>query len=597
VSSHRQARISPEQALTLDGLFHERARRSPDAVAYRFFDEHAQAWKKLTWAGMVAEIARWQAALQRENLQPGDRVAIMFKNSPTWVMFDQAALGLGLVTVPLYTADRPDNVAYVLQDAEAKLLLIASAEHWHPIDQAAAELPALASVVTMHPLPADAHDPRLHDMDTWVPEAGDDFLHRLADPERLASIVYTSGTTGRPKGVMLSHRNLLSNAWNSLQTFDVLPTDVFFSFLPLSHMLERTAGYYIPVMAGAMVGFARSFQQLHEDFATVRPTLLISVPRIYERIYAGLRNKLQTGTPMARRLFDFAVEVGYRRFEYAQGRAAWQASLLLWPLLQRLVARKLMARLGGRLRMALSGGAALSPEISRIFIGLGLPILQGYGLTEAGPVVSVNRAERNKPASVGPPIPGVEVKLDENGILFARGAGIMRGYWRNDEATREILMEDGWLNTGDIAHIDGDGHLTIIGRIKEIIVMSNGEKVPPVDLETAILRDPLFEQVMVVGEGKPCLGVFAVLNRELWEQAAAEKSPDSAQGRAFALARMARQMPGFPGYTRIRRACLLTEPWTIENGLLTPTLKLKRTHVLERYRQEYLKLYEGFSSF
>lgn len=595
--------ISPEHVTTLDGLFGERVLRTPNAVAYRYFDDQTNVWLDITWIEMAAEISRWQAALLKEGLQPGDRVAVMLKNSPAWVMFDQAALGLGLVTVPLYTADRPENAAYVLQDSGARLLLIAGAEHWYAIRDSVANALSLSRIVILQPLPEGNFDVHLSNLDAWLPEAAGEFLHVQRDPDRLASIVYTSGTTGRPKGVMLSHRNILHNAWDSLQTFEVLTTDVFFSFLPLSHMLERTAGYYIPIMACATVGFARSFQQLQEDLTIIRPTLLISVPRIYERIYAGLRSKLQKGSPFAHRLFAFAVDTGYSRFEYAQGRGPWRATHLLWPILKWLVARKLMARLGGRLRMALSGGAALSPEISRIFIGLGLHILQGYGLTEAGPVISVNLENKDKPASVGPPIPGVEVRLDENGVVFARGPGIMRGYWQNAEATRAIFTKDGWLNTGDIAQIDEDGYITIVGRVKDIIVMSNGEKVSPADLEAAILRDPLFEQIMVVGEGQPYLSVIAVVNREIWENAAAVQGQipewpealDSRQGQNFALGRIARQLNEFPGYTRIRRVALLGEPWTIENGLLTPTLKVKRDKVLERYRQDYLRLYDGYS--
>lgn len=597
----RISRITPEQAITLDGLFYERARQSPDAAAYRYFDESTSEWRTLSWADMLREAARWQAALQHESLQAGDRVAIMLRNCPAWMMFDQAALGLGLVTVPLYVADRPDNVAHVLQDSGAKLLLIDTAENWHPVHEAKTELPSLARIVTMRTPPEGDDDERIRGVDEWLPDIGNEYCCMQREPGRLASIVYTSGTTGRSKGVMLSHKNILSNAWGTLQIVEVMPDDVFLSFLPLSHMLERTGGYYA-MMAGATVGFARSFQQLQEDLSMVRPTLLISVPRIYERIYAGLRSKLDKGSPLARYLFKLAVSVGYGRFEYAQKRGSWKFKHLLWPLLKPIVADKLMTRLGGRLRMALSGGAALSPEISRVFIGLGLPILQGYGLTETSPVISANHMDDNVPSSVGRPIPGVEVRLDENSALHVRGPNVMQGYWNNEEATKAILSEDGWLNTGDVVSLDPAGRISITGRIKEIIVMSNGEKVPPGDIEAAILRDPVFDQVIVVGEGKPYLSVMAVVNRELWQAAAHERglteswpeSLASSQVRAFAVARIAHQMKEFPGYTRIRRATLLAQPWTIENGLLTPTLKIKRAKVLERYQQEYEKLYEGY---
>lgn len=594
--------ISPQLAVTLDGLFHARARRSPAQVAYRYFDEHLHDWRDLTWSQVMQDIIRWQVALTHEGLGPGDRVAIMLKNCPNWIIFDQAALGLGLVTVPLYTSDRPENVAHVLQDSGARLLLIDCAEHWHPLHEACQDLATLERVVTIRNPPEGDDDARLRGLDEWLPETGDEFRHMVSDPDALATIVYTSGTTGKPKGVMLSHRNLLSNAWGALMTFEIYTSDIFLSFLPLSHCLERQAGYYLPVMAGATVAYARSSLQLQEDLARVRPTVLVTVPRIFERIQAALRTKLEREPRYARWLFDLAVNIGYRRFEHAQGRASWNANLLLWPLLKTMVADGLMSRLGGRLRLAVSGGAALSPEISRIFIGLGLPIIQGYGLTETSPVIGVNRVRDNLPSSIGQAIPGVEVRLGENDVLHARGPNVMLGYWNNPEATRAVMTDDGWLNTGDIAKIDADGHITITGRIKEIIVLNNGEKISPVDLETAILQDPLFEQVMVVGEGKPYLSLLAVVNRERWMEAAKERDlPDAwpaslrlPQARAFALNRVAQQMKAFPGYARIRRAALLSEPWTEENGLLTPTLKQKRSRVLERYRSEYEQLYVGY---
>lgn len=595
--------ISPGIAVTLDGLFHERTRRTPRRTAYRYFDDHSYDWRDLTWQQMTQDIARWQAALQHENLQPGDRVAVMLKNCPSWVVFDQAALGLGLVTVPLYVADRPENVAHVLQDSGAKLLLIDSAEHWHPLHEACSQINTLLRVVTIKTPPEGDDDSRLRGIDEWLPESGGEFLHRVSDPHTLATIVYTSGTTGKSKGVMLSHNNLLQNTWFSLHCFDIYPSEVFLSFLPLSHSFERMAGYYIPLMAGATVAYARSVQQLQEDFIKIQPTILITVPRIFERIQAAMRSKLDKGPAYARWLFDLAVEIGYSRFEHAQGRASWRWSHLLWPLLKRLVADKVTARLGGRLRLAVSGGAALSANSARTFISMGVQILQGYGLTETSPVIGVNRVEDNVPNSIGKPIQGVEVRQDENNALEVRGHNVMLGYWNNETATRAIISPDGWLNTGDVVRIDEAGHIFITGRVKEIIVLSNGEKIPPTDMEAAILTDPLFEQVMIVGEGKAYLSLLAVVNRERWEQAAKERDlpgtwPASLhlpQARAFALTRVAQKMKAFPGYAKIRRAALLSEPWSVDNGLLTPTLKLKRNVVQERYQHEIEVMYEGYN--
>lgn len=590
-----------EETATLDGLFRSRAQRTPGAVAYREFDEQRGQWRDWTWAAMEREIARWQQALERERLAPGDRVAVMLRNGVAWILFDQAALGLGLVVVPVYTSDRPDNVAYVLHDSGAKLLLIEGIAQWQALSEVKQELAGLARIVSLQPLGEAAGDGRLVAVGEWLPEKGGKARHLPRDGAKLATIVYTSGTTGRPKGVMLSHDNILSNVRACLQLMPVTEEDVFLSFLPLSHTLERTVGYYLTVMAGATVAFVRSVSQLAEDLQSIRPTLLVSVPRIYERVYSGIRAKLEEGPPLKRRLFELAVSVGYSRFEHRQGRAPWHPAHLFWPLLRRLVADKVLAKLGGRMRAGICGGAALSPEIAQVFIGLGLPVLQGYGLTETSPVVSVNRLQDNVPASVGAPIPGVEVRLGERDALLVRGPNVMLGYWNNPDATRAVIDSQGWLNTGDTARIDQAGRIYITGRLKEIIVLSTGEKISPVDMESAILRDPLFEQVMLIGEGRPYLSVLAVLNSDRWEKLARESgigpSRDALLGKRQAeeivLERIARQTKSFPGYAQIRRAALTLEPWTVENGFLTPTLKVKRGRVLEAYRREVERLYEG----
>lgn len=594
--------IAAEVAVTLDGLFHERARRAPGRIAYRYFDDHRCEWYELTWQKMEHEIARWQAAMAHEGLKPGDRVAIMLKNAPQWVVFDQAALGLGLVTVPLYVADRPENVAYVLQDSGARLLLIDNATHWHPLHEACIGIDTLTRIVTLRTPTEGDNDIRLRSLDEWLPDMHEGFRHLVSDPDKLATIVYTSGTTGRSKGVMLSHRNLLCNAEGALQCFTVYPGDIFLSFLPMSHCLERMAGYYVPVMAGATVAYARSVQQLQEDLTFIRPTVLISVPRIFERIQTGIRSKLDKGSAVKRRLFELAVNVGNRHFEHMQGRASWHPKLLLWPLLKKLVADKLLARLGGRLRLAITGGAALSANNARTFIGLGMHILQGYGLSETSPVISVNRLDNNLPSSVGPKVPNLEIRLGEHNALEVRGPSVMMGYWNNPEATQAVISPDGWLNTGDVARIDEQGRITITGRIKEIIVLSNGEKVPPNDMEAAILADHLFEQVMVVGEGRAYLGLLAVVNRERWIDAMHERnmpadwpeSLHSPQAKAYALQRVTHQIQSFPGYARIRRIALLSDAWSADNGLLTPTLKIKRARVLAQHRCDYEGLYDGY---
>lgn len=598
--------IPVEEAKTLDGLFKARVQRTPQKVAYRYFNAVSEEWANYTWEQMNQWVARWQAALMKESLAAGDRVAVMMKNCPEWVMFEQAALGLGLVVIPLYTDDRVENAAYVINDANVKLLLLDNSHQWQQFLTIHNEIEGLQRVLILRPFEPDSIDACDHvrvvaAMDWLSSVHANEVQHIPSDPHALATIIYTSGTSGRPKGVMLSHHNILSNVASCLQVIPVQSDDLLLSFLPLSHTFERTSGYYVPMMAGATIAYARSIPQLQEDLLTIRPTLLISVPRIYERVYAGIRAKLGEGSGFARWLFNFAVETGYSRFELQQGRAYQRLSHVLWPILKKLVADKVMAKLGGRLRMAMSGGAALPAEVSRIFIGLGLPVLQGYGMTESSPVVCANRVEDNMPASVGLPIPGVEVKLGENNALLVRGPNVMLGYWNNPEATKAVISPDGWLNTGDIASIDAQGHVTITGRLKEIIVLSTGEKVPPGDMEAAILRDPLFEQVMLIGEARSYLSILAVLNPARWQDLSAHYGLDDRldseqqkhQLEKILLEKITHQTSEFPGYAKIRRVAVIHEPWTIENGLLTPTLKLKRTKVLEKYKAEVDKLYIG----
>jgi long-chain acyl-CoA synthetase len=597
--------IEVEQAKTLDGLLRERARVSPKNIAYRDYDESKKEWRSYTWEQMNRAIARWQAALSKEALVSGDRVGVMLKNCPEWVMFEQAALGLGLVVVPFYTEDRAENVAYMLSDATVKLLLLENSDQWQELSVACQNNNDLTRVVIINP--ADNTDSYLSRenqtvlLNDWLPEQGDEVRHVNNDPHSLATIIYTSGTTGHPKGVMLSHHNILTNAYSCLQVIPVTQKDLLLSFLPLSHTFERTSGYYAPMMAGATIAYARSIQQLQEDLLAIRPTVLISVPRIYERVDAGIRAKLTEGPKFGKWLFNFAVAVGYSRFEYQQGRGSWRLMHLFWPLLKKLVADKVMQKLGGRLRLALSGGAALSAEVSRIFIGLGLPILQGYGMTESSPVVCANRQDNNLPTSVGPVIPGVEVKLGENNALLIRGPNVMLGYWNNPDATKSVISSNGWLNSGDIASIDEQGQVTITGRLKEIIVLSTGEKVPPADMEAAIMRDPLFEQVMLIGEGRSFLSVLVILDSNKWKKIAIQHKLDpdlynqksQQQIEEILLEKISKQTREFPGYARIRRVAWLSESWTVENEMQTPTLKLRRGRILDRYQVEVERLYKG----
>ncbi|MEQ8387328.1 MAG: long-chain fatty acid--CoA ligase [Alphaproteobacteria bacterium] len=594
--------IPPQDAVTLDGLLRRRAERTPDLPAYREFDAARSDWVEWRWGEVADEAARWRAAFAAEDLVPGDRVAVLAPNGRNWVLFDQAALGAGLVTVPLYVEDRGENIRYILKDSGAKLLYLDDESRWADIggnkDGAARdELAGLVRVVTKGGVSQRA-DPRLTSLDRWLPDKGTDHI-RAREPDDLATIVYTSGTTGAPKGVMLSHRNILENAWAGLQSISIYPDDVLISFLPLSHTFERTVGYYTPIMSGSLVAYTRSIPDLAEDLTIIRPTAMISVPRIFERVHERIMAQLDEGPGFRKWLFNRAVEIGYSRFERRQGRAGWRPGHLLWPLLDRLVAAKIRARLGGRLRFAVSGGAALPPFVSRVFLGLGVNVLQGYGLTEAGPIVSVNKLSRNIPESVGPPLEGVEVRLGENDELEVSGPNVMLGYWQRADATADMMTGDGWLRTGDRVRIH-DGYIYITGRMKEIIVLDNGEKVPPGDMEHAIATDPLIDQVLVLGEGRPHLAALVVLNGEQWQRVAEREGlpVDPGDGRderveRFLLGRLDAALHAFPGYARIYRAAIAQEPWTVENGLMTPTLKIRRPKVLEHYGEQIEAMYQS----
>lgn len=597
----------PASLGTLCGLFRARVEATPDQAAYRQFDEARDRWTSFTWAQMAAEVRRWQAALTHEGLVPGDRVAVMLRNSVEWVIFDQAALGLGLVTVPLYPDDRPENAVYILEHAGARLLLVEGRFQLRKLAEIAGSAHGLRRIVSVV-----APESGLADWSTrfavaadWLAAgAGTAIPERDLSDDLLATLVYTSGTTGRPKGVMLTHENLLWNAWYAAQCADFGPHEVFLSFLPLSHTLERTAGYYLPMLLGSEVVYARSIIQLAQDLQMVQPTVLISVPRIYERVYGRIRDSLQKKGRLAQQAFDLAVQVGWRRFEHEQGRAAWTPEQLLWPVLQKQVARTVTEKLGGRLKLAISGGAALTPDIARVFIGLGVPVFQGYGLTEASPVVCVNRPDANVPASIGKPLPGIEVRIGEDDELLTRSRCVMRGYWKDDAATRAVIDADGWLHTGDQVRVDDEGYYTIIGRIKDIIVLNNGEKVPPTDMELTILLDPLFEQAMVVGEGRPYLTALIVLNDAHWPEFAASVGVDPDNPAALRdprivkalIQRVARHLRHFPGYAQIRRLHPELRPWTVDDGLLTPTLKIKRNQLLDRYRDAIDAMYADFAS-
>jgi len=551
--------INNADAHTLDEMFRERVRRSPNKVAYRQFDNESAEWQAVSWGQIAAQVERWQVAFRESGLEKGDRVAICYRNSVEWVVFDQAALRLGLVVVPICSFDRPGNIDYILDHSGAKLVLFEQASTWDEVVASHESVSRVETVLVFH----DQRKEKVNQVklvSTWLPEEGQHFERGLAEPDDLASIVYTSGTTGRPKGVMLSHRNILSNAYSSMRSVALTPEDQLLSFLPLSHTFERSIGYYAPMVSGCSVGFSRSIDELADDFLAIKPTALISVPRIFERILNTLLTSLDSMSPFKRLLFKAAINIGWHKFHYEQGLSRWHPKLIFHLLFDRLVAKPVRDNLGGKLNFVIVGGAPLGEDVAKVFIALGLPLLQGYGLTESSPVVSVNTLERNRPDSIGLLLRGVEVKLMDDKELWVKGDNVMMGYWRNDQATKEVIVEDGgerWLKTGDCASIDAKGFIRIIGRIKDILVLANGEKVPPA----------------ILGEGKPYLTALVVLNKTILATLCKSKGWSKADQlspkfQKYLIEKIADQMGDFPGFAKIRKVAVCDSEWTVEEELL-----------------------------
>lgn len=583
--------------------------KRPDAVGWKSWDPVKKSWRDWTFRQGYDEVQRWRHAFAGLGLTRGTRVAMLLPNCIEAVLFDQAALANALTPVPLHAIDTPKSSAYILNDSGAEVLVTNKKLKWRFVREAA-ELPNLKLVVITDDDFADDPDadiPMLS-LETWLAKTPDAPLPPGPRSTDLAALVYTSGTTGNPKGVMLTHRNVLSNLRGVLQSLQPYADETLLSFLPLSHTFERTASYYLAVGTGLTLAFNRSIATLADDLKSIRPTILMSVPRVYDMIYGKLRDGLAKKPAYVRYLFNWAVEVGWRRFCRENGLPiepsgrAWLDPLVA-GFLDKKIGKQLRSVFGDRIHLYISGGAALNPAVAKVFLGLGVPIFQGYGMTETSPIIAVNKVGQNHPSTVGPKLDNIEVKLGDGGELLVRGPSVMQGYWHREEATRAILSDDGWLSTGDVAEIYQDGCIRITGRIKEIIVTSTGEKVPPADLEAAVETDPLFAQTLAVGDDRICIALVAVVNPDEWQRLCAElkldpedpKSLDSREAQQAALKRIKKAAADFPNYGVPRLVKLVREPWTIENGMLTPTLKLKRSIITRRYASDIDALYEGIA--
>lgn len=587
-----------------------RARQIPQTVALCQYDRKEKAWKDVTYASLDKQITAWRRALEALHLERGARVAILLNNSVDAVLADQAVLANGLIPVPLHAIDTPGSSAFILIDSQSSALITNKADRWGLIEKTNVPMPDLKHVILTEETGINEKDEhrQILSKDIWL-ASGKDIQELPEGPksEDLAAIVYTSGTTGRPKGVMLTHHNVVENVIATLIHIAPAPKPgyIFLSFLPLSHTFERTAGYYLALGMGCTITYNRSIMLLAEDLRTVKPDVLISVPRIYEKIYARINEQLGKKPAIARWLFNCAVNVGWRKFcaenKLPVPKSPWQfADSFTGPILKKLVADKVLEQFGGNLKVAIAGGAALNGKVARVFGGLGLAPIQGYGMTEASPIIAGNSLTLNQPDTVGKLFSNLQMRLaPETHEIQIRGSSIMKGYWKRPEDTARVLDSEGWLSTGDVGEINETGLLRIKGRIKEIIVTSTGEKVPPVDLELALETDPLFSQAYVVGENKPFISAVTVLNPEEWKKLAAELKVSASEAslkltsvRTAILKRVKAAAADFPHYALPRKVLLTLKPWTIENGLLTPTLKLKRTPLAKFFKKEIDEIYE-----
>lgn len=578
-----------------------------DDEAFREYSAREKRWISLTFREMDARVQRWREAFAALNLTRGDRCAMLMPNSIDAICFDQGVLSDALTPVPLHSIDTPGSSAYILSDSGAKVLVTNKYLKWKGIRTSGVDLPDLQLVViTDDEVPAedsDAH-PRVIPLETFLKEGAGTPLPPPPKGGDLAALVYTSGTTGRPKGVMLTHSSLVANCSQTWQCLPLTEQDVSLSYLPLSHAFERTVAYYLAVAVGSQLVISRGIQSLTEDMQHAQPTTMNTVPRVLEKIHTNFVNQIASEGEAAVQTLAWAQEVGWRRFcrknslpvEHSPREELDDAA---WPDLDAKIGTRVRALFGGRIRDLISGGAALNYSIAKFFCAMGINLRQGYGLTESAPVISMSETVGNHPTTVGKPLPGIEVKLGANDELLVRGPQVMKGYWHRPDATKETFTEDGFLKTGDQADLSDGGRIRIKGRIKEIIVTSTGEKIPPVDLEFAIQSDPLFEQVMIIGEDRPFVAVLVVVNPTRWENFCAELSLDpkdpasyeSRQAQRAVLQRIRKLTRQFPQYGVPRAVRILSEHWTPENGMTTSTMKLRRRVITKHYLALIEELY------
>lgn len=595
---------------TLPQMLEHTLATKPDKEGYRYYDYEQEKWTSVTWREFGERVMRWRKAFAAMNLKRGDRVAMLLINSLDALTFDQAALANALVPVPLHAIDTPESAAYIMSDSGCRFLVTTTKARWNAIFHSDTPVPTLEQVVfTTEEEEGQSNAAQYCGVKKWLDRGNNisvDDLPQGPGEEDLAAIVYTSGTTGRPKGVMLTHRAVLSNVQDIAKEIPLDDEDLFLSYLPLSHTFERTATYYNCVAHGATLVFSRGPMQLAEDFKDIHPTVMCSVPRILEQFYAKIQSKYAIAGHSAQVMTERVVAAGWRDFCRAndlplEADGLPEMDAIIKSLYFDQVAQPVRELFGPRFKYIVSGGAALNGMVAKFFCALGLNIRQAYGLTEYSPVISMNGMTGNHPATVGMPLARCQVRAGDNEELQVYGPSMMKGYWNLPKETAETFTEDGWLRTGDQVDLSDGGRVKIKGRIKEIIVTSTGEKICPVDVEFAIQEDHLFEQVMVVGEGRPYITALVVVNDMLFRLLCQEVgiTPDSPalnrcrDLRAKIVKRVRQAAKHFPQYGVPRNVYILRKHWTAEDGLLTPTMKLRRRQIAERFANEIEELYES----
>lgn len=530
-------------------------------------------------------------------LEAGDKLIVLSNNRPEWVISDMANLCLGGITVPIYTSLIPEQIKYIIDDSDAKIVVVSDQGQWQKIEAIKSELTKVTSYITcLSEAPEGVLTfaqvlERGRKMDKQNPGLFEKMALEVK-PDAVASIIYTSGTTGPPKGVMLTHSNIFSNVKTCSSLLPFKDTDTVLSFLPLSHILERM-GMFVYLYNGMSIGFAESMDTLGENLLEVRPHIMVNVPRVLEKIYAKIIDNVQASSSLKRKIFFWAVKVGKK---YGRKKILNQpiSKLLQFKrnLANKLVFSKVYAKTGGRVRFFLCGGAPLSKDIGEFFYAIGLTVMEGYGLTETSPVISANTFENLKFGTVGKPIPGVEVRIDEDGEILTKGPNVMNGYYKREAASREAF-EGGWFHTGDIGHFDEEGFLVITDRKKDIIVTSGGKNVAPQPIEGILNLNPYISNALVIGDRRKFISALVVPDFEKLEEYAKQNNISfedhcdlvkKEEIVRFIQEQVDRSASNLASYEKVKKIALLDKEFEIEKGEITPTLKVKRNIVEEKHK-------------